>query len=60
VPGCATGATQEADVEAAARYCIEVAKAFTAGACRFVDDEEVARISRLYGSMALLQTPGEA
>lgn len=60
VPGCATGASQEADIEAAARYCVEVAKAFTAGTCRFVDEEEVARIGRLYGSMALLQTPGNA
>lgn len=60
VPGCATGATQEVDIEAAARYCIEVAKAFTAGTCRFLDEEEFARMGRLYGSMALLQGPGEA
>ncbi len=60
VPGCATGATQEVDIEAAARYCLEVAKAFTAGTCRFMDDEEFERIIRLYGSMALLQTPGRA
>jgi len=60
VPGCGTGANQEVDIEAAARYCLEVAKAFTAGTCRFVDDEEFARLDRLYGSMALLQTPGEA
>jgi hypothetical protein len=60
VPGCGTGASQEVDIEAAARYCLEVAKAFTAGTCRFADDEEFARIGRLYGSMALLQTPGRA
>ncbi len=56
VPGCGTGASQEVDIEAAARYCLEVAKAFTAGTCRFVDDEEFERLGRLYGSMARLQT----
>jgi len=58
VPGCATGASREADIEEAARFAIEVAKAFTAGKCRFYDAEELARLCALYGSMQHLQTPG--
>lgn len=57
-PGSATGASQLVDVEAAARFCLEVAKAFGAGECRFYDAEEFARLQSLYGSMAHLQTLG--
>lgn len=60
VPGCGTGASQEVDIEAAARFCLEVAKAFGAGKCRFYDAEEFARLVTLYGSMKHLQTPGKA
>jgi len=56
VPGCATGANHEVDVENAARYCIEVAKAFTEGKCKFYDEEEFNRIIKLYGRMNILQT----
>jgi len=56
VPGCATGANHEVDVENAARYCIEVAKAFTEGRCKFYDEEEFNRIVKLYGRMNILQT----
>lgn len=58
VPGCATGASQPADIEAAARFAIEVAKAFGAGSLQFYDREEWALIQSLYGSLAHLQTPG--
>ncbi|MFZ5924059.1 MAG: DUF1177 domain-containing protein [Bacillota bacterium] len=58
VPGCATGATQVTDVEQAVRFCIEVAKAFGAGDCRFYDPEEYALIRRRYGDMSHLQTLG--
>lgn len=58
VAGCATGATQAADVECAARFSVEVAKAFTSGKCRFYDPAEYERLVRLYGSMAHLQGPG--
>ena len=60
VPGCATGATHAADVEAAARYMLEVAKAFGRGKCRFYDADEYERLVKLYGSMEHLQTLGKA
>lgn len=55
VPGPATGANQIYDIEAATRFCVEVAKAFTAGRCRFHDGDEWARIQALYGSLSFLQ-----
>jgi hypothetical protein len=51
VPGCATGASQFVDVEMAARFCLEVAKAFGAGQCSFYDAAEFERLVALYGSM---------
>jgi len=58
VPGCATGANHEVDLEEASRYCIEVAKAFTEGKCSFYDKEEFELIVKLYGTMKHLQTLG--
>jgi Protein of unknown function (DUF1177). len=55
VPGCATGATNFADVEQAARFAVEVAKDFTCGRCRFYDPDEYARLLELYGSMTHFQ-----
>ncbi len=60
VPGSATGASQPADIELAVRFCLEVAKAFGRGQCRFHDADEWGAIQRRYGSMRLLQTPGRA
>lgn len=57
VPGSATGASQVVDIEQAVRFCIEVAKAFGAGACRFYDPEEFDRLVQLYGPMRHLQAP---
>jgi hypothetical protein len=51
VRGCATGASQYVDVEMAARFCLEVAKAFGAGQCSFYDAVEFERLVALYGSM---------
>jgi len=59
VPGCATGANHEIDVEEASRYCIEVAKAFTEGKCNFYNNKEFKHILKLYGSMKNLQTLGK-
>ena len=56
VAGSATGATHLDDVESAVRFCVEVAKAFGAGACRFHDAEEFAHLRDLYGAMTHLQT----
>jgi hypothetical protein len=58
VPGCATGASHEVDIELAARFAVEVAKSFTMGRTRFYDPEEFDRLNRLYGSMSHLQTLG--
>ncbi len=57
VPGSGTGATHLSDVEQAARFCIEVAKAFGASQCRFHDPAEFARLVELYGEMTHLQAP---
>jgi hypothetical protein len=59
VPGSATGASHPTDIEQAVRFCLEVAKAFGQGTCRFFDGEEWARIQARYGSMKRLQTLGE-
>jgi hypothetical protein len=43
----------------AARFCIEVAKAFGRGKCAFYDAAEFERLVSLYGSMEHLQTMGK-
>lgn len=58
VPGCATGASHEVDIELAARFTVEVAKAYTSERAFFYDLDEFARLEQLYGSMKHLQTPG--
>jgi hypothetical protein len=58
VPGCASGATQLVDIELAARFSLEVAKAFGQGKCSFYDVDEFNRLIALYGSMQHLQTLG--
>jgi hypothetical protein len=60
VPGSATGGSQPVDIELAVRFCLEVAKAFGLGRCRFFDAEEWARIQARYGPMTVLQGPGRA
>lgn len=60
VPGCATGASREWDIEEAARFCLEVAKAFGEGKCSFYDLEEFQRVLSLYGSMEILKTLGNS
>ncbi|HIH37257.1 MAG TPA: DUF1177 domain-containing protein [Methanocellales archaeon] len=59
VPGCGTGASREIDIEETARFCIEVAKSYTAGTCKFYSDEEFELLKKLYGPMNHLQTEGE-
>jgi hypothetical protein len=60
VPGCGTGASHCVDIEVASRFCIEVAKAFGARACRFYDQAEFQRLIELYGSMSHLRRLSEA
>lgn len=57
VPGCGTGASHETDIEGAARFCLEVAKAVGEGTCSLYDPQEYQRIVELYGSMSHLQHP---
>lgn len=58
VPGCATGASHVVDMEEAARFILEAAKAYGRGECHLYDPDEFARIRQRYGSMAHLQTSG--
>jgi hypothetical protein len=58
VPGSATGASQPTDIDLAVRFCLEVAKAFGEGECRFHDPAEWEIIQRRYGPMTHLQTLG--
>ncbi|MBI2216648.1 MAG: DUF1177 domain-containing protein [Candidatus Rokubacteria bacterium] len=60
VPGSATGASHATDIDLAVRFCLEVAKAFGAGQCRFYDAGEWDVIQRRYGPMTHLMTPGRA
>jgi hypothetical protein len=59
VPGCRTGASRETDLEEAGRFCIEVAKDFSQGRCKFYDETEFELIFKRYGPMTHLQTMGE-
>ena len=58
VPGCATGAYHEADIESAGKFAVEVAKKFGEGKCSFYDEKEWDKIIQLYGSMSKLRTLG--
>ena len=58
VPGCATGVSNAADIDVATRFCIEVAKRFTAGDCGFCDEAAWQALQRRYGSLRHLQTLG--
>lgn len=59
VAGCATGATHIVDCEEAARFMLEVAKAYGRGECSFYDQGEFERLIKLYGPMNHLQTLGK-
>ena len=45
--------------EEAARFMLEVAKAYARGECSFYDEDEFTRIRKLYGNMNHLQTLGK-
>lgn len=55
IAGCATGATQLVDVEMAARFALETAKAYGESKCDFYDAKEFDLLKNLYGSMKFLQ-----
>jgi hypothetical protein len=54
VPGSGSGANYPMALESAARFCIEVARNFTSGKCRFYDPKEYETLVRLYGAMGPL------
>lgn len=58
IPGSASGANREVDVAEAARFVVEVGKAYGAGRLSFYDPAEFERLKNLYGDMARLQTRG--
>ncbi len=60
VAGCQTGASHPADVELAARYALEVARAFGEGELPFYDAAEFDRIVGRYGPLTHLQGMGRA
>lgn len=60
VPGCATGVSNAGDIDVATRFCIEVAKRFTAGDCAFYDARAWQALIARYGSLRHLQTMGSA
>ena len=55
VPGCATGASHVTDIEEAARFMLEAAKAFGRGELSFYDEKEFAHLQKLYGYMSHFQ-----
>lgn len=59
VAGCATGATHLDDLDSAARFMLEVAKAYGKGSCAILDEAEFEKILTLYGNMERFQTLGE-
>ncbi|WP_425834493.1 DUF1177 domain-containing protein [Streptomyces fractus] len=60
VPGCQTGASHETDIAAAARFAVETAKAYGGSRLDFHDAEEFDALVSRYGSLAHLQTLGNA
>jgi hypothetical protein len=59
VPGCATGANHPTDIDEAARFTLEVAKAYGKGLVNFYDPEEWETIKERYGALKRLQTLGK-
>ncbi|EQF26460.1 hypothetical protein QEW_1196 [Clostridioides difficile CD160] len=58
VAGCATGATNFADLDSAGRFAIEVAKLFGRNKCEFYDKEEWEMLIKRYGKLNRFQTFG--
>lgn len=58
VSGAASGSSCIVDLEPAVRFCVEVAKEYTAGNLAFYDKEEFERIVKRYGRMNHLHTMG--
>lgn len=59
VAGCATGVTNISQIDAAGRFAIEVAQAFSKNNSLFYDRKEFGKIKKLYGTFPVLQTKGK-
>jgi len=59
VPGCGTGASHEVDIALAAKFCVEVGKAYGENQCSFYEEDEFQRLVEIYGPMNQLQTLGK-
>jgi len=55
VAGCATGASHEADIAEAVRFCIETAKELKRGLGIFYDQSAYEKAISLYGELKVLQ-----
>lgn len=55
VAGCASGACHFEDIESTARFCVEVAKAYTQNKCQFYNKKEYEHLLDLYGDMKRFQ-----
>lgn len=55
VAGCASGACHFEDIESTARFCVEVAKAYTQNKCQFYNKKEYEHLLELYGDMKRFQ-----
>jgi hypothetical protein len=60
VAGCATGASQAADIEQAARFAVETAKYYGSGEASFFDEDAFALLVSRYGSAEHHSTLGRA
>jgi hypothetical protein len=54
VPGSGSGANYAIALESATRFCVEVARDYSSGRCRFYDEEEYANLLNRYGDMGPL------
>jgi len=52
IAGCSTGSNYIYSLEQATRFCVEVAKEFTSGRCKFYDEDEYLELIKLYGDMS--------
>jgi len=52
VPHPRTGANYVLGLEQATRFCIEVVKEFTSRNCKFYDEEEFKKLTKLHGDMS--------
>lgn len=59
VPGCATGASHSRDIEMAARFCLECAKALPDSSTLFHDELEYRQLVNRYGDLSFLTEIGE-